>query len=272
MTLTVQGAQVHLVDVGTGTPTLFLHGNPDSADVWRGVIADMKGSFRCLAPDLPGFGRSQPLDHLDPSVEGIANWVDALVTAIGVTEPLNLVVHDFGGPFGLAWAAKYPHKVKSIGIMNTVFHGDYRWHFWGRVWRTPLLGELAMLVTNRFAMRQEMRRGSATLTNEQIDETYALMSKSMKETVLKLYRATDPDKLGNWEQRLLDVTAVVPTIVLWGDKDPYIGSNFADRFGARKVQHFKQWGHWMQMESPREVAQELLAFFGGQEAQARKAG
>ena len=233
MTLTVQGANVHLVDVGSGTPTLFLHGNPDSADVWRGVIADMKGSFRCLAPDLPGFGRSQELANLDPSAEGVAQWVDDLVTAIGITEPINLVVHDFGGPIGLAWVVKHPQKVRSIAIMNTFFHGDYRWHFWGRVWRTPLLGELSMLIINRFAMRFEMRRGSATLTNEQIDEAYAFMSPGMKRTVLKLYRATDPKNLGAWEQRLLAVTAKVPTIVLWGDQDPYIGSQFADRFGAR---------------------------------------
>lgn len=272
MTLTVQGAKVHLVDVGSGTPTLFLHGNPDSADVWRGVIADMKGSFRCLAPDLPGFGRSQALADFDASAEGLAQWVDDLISAIGITEPLNLVVHDFGGPFGLTWAVQHPSKVRSIAIMNTVFHGDYRWHFWGRVWRKPILGELAMLITNRFAMRMEMRRGSATLTNEQIDETYALMSPAMQRTVLKLYRATDPEKLGDWERRLLALTAQVPTIVLWGDQDPYIGSRFADRFGARKVRHFKEWGHWMQMESPHQVAQELLAFFGEQEASLRKAG
>jgi pimeloyl-ACP methyl ester carboxylesterase len=129
-----------------------------------------------------------------------------------------------------------------------------------------------MLIINRFAMRFEMRRGSVTLTNEQIDEAYALMSPGMKRTVLKLYRATDPKNLGVWEQRLLAVTANVPTIVLWGDQDPYIGSQFADRFGARKVRHFKQWGHWIQMESPHEVAQELLAFFGEQAGLARKAG
>ncbi len=272
MTLTVQGGKVHLVDEGRGTPTLFLHGNPDSADVWRGVIADMKGEYRCLAPDLPGFGRSEALPHLDPSGDGVARWVDDLVTAIGITEPLNLVVHDFGGPFGLAWAAKYPQKIKSIAVLNTVFHGSYRWHFWGRVWRTPILGELSMMVMSRFAMRQEMRRGSPTLTNEQIDETYALMSPAMKQTVLKLYRATDPAKLGDWEQRLLAVTAQVPTIVVWGDLDPYIPSHYADRFGARRVRHFKQWGHWMQMESPHEVADELLAFFGEHAQPMRKTG
>lgn len=272
MTLTVQGARVHLVDTGSGTPTLFLHGNPDSADVWRGVITEMQGSLRCLAPDLPGFGRSQAIEAFDPSIDGLANWVNDLVTAIGITEPVNLVVHDFGGPFGLAWAAKYPHKIKSIAIMNTVFHGDYRWHFWGRVWRTPVLGELAMLITNRAGMRIEMRRGSPTLTNEQIDETYSLVSKDMQKTVLKLYRAADPEKLADWEPRLLAVTAKLPTIVLWGDKDPYIGKQFADRFGARKVQHYPQWGHWLQVESPHDVARDLLAFFGEQEGELRKVG
>ncbi len=261
MPITVQGARVHFIDQGRGTPTLFLHGNPDSSDVWHGVIAAMQGSVRCIAPDLPGFGRSEPLPAFDASADGLARWVDAFVAALGITEPLNLVVHDFGGPFGLAWAVRHPHKVHRIGVLNTVFHGDFRWHFWARVWRTPVLGELSMLLMNRLALRREMRRGSPSLTNAQIDETYALMSPTMKRTVLRLYRATTPATMGNAEEQLLALTARVPAVVLWGDRDPYISRRYAERFGARAVRHFGHLGHWTQLEAPHDVARELLAFF-----------
>jgi pimeloyl-ACP methyl ester carboxylesterase len=58
MAFTVQNVNVHLVEEGSGPPILFLHGNPDSADMWRAVIVSLREQFRCLAPDLPGFGRS----------------------------------------------------------------------------------------------------------------------------------------------------------------------------------------------------------------------
>jgi haloalkane dehalogenase len=58
MAFTVRGVEVHLRDEGVGTPTLFLHGNPDSADLWDGVITRLRPHHHCLAPDLPAFGRS----------------------------------------------------------------------------------------------------------------------------------------------------------------------------------------------------------------------
>src|SRR5713226_8944810 len=98
MTLTVRDVQVYLVDKGSGTPTLFLHGNPDSSDMWSGVIVPLSRHYRCLAPDLPGFGRSIAPADFDCSLDNLAGFVDDLMRAIGITQPVNLVVHDFGGP------------------------------------------------------------------------------------------------------------------------------------------------------------------------------
>ena len=109
----------------------------------------LQAERRCLAPDLPGFARSAVSPHEDLSLDGSARWVDDLVQAIALTEPVDLVVHDIGGPIGLAWAVKHPAKVRSLTIINTVFHADYKWHFWGRVWRTPLLGETVYLYGER---------------------------------------------------------------------------------------------------------------------------
>lgn len=57
------------------------------------------------------------------------------------------------------------------------------------------------------------------------------------------------------------LTARVPAVVLWGDRDPYISRRYAERFGARAVRHFGHLGHWTQLEAPHDVARELLAFF-----------
>ena len=82
MYVTVQNAKIYVMDEGSGTPTLFLHGVADSSDVWSGVIARLKKHYRCLAPDLPGFGRSTAPEDFDcsfpvsfPRGNGSSNYV-----------------------------------------------------------------------------------------------------------------------------------------------------------------------------------------------------
>lgn len=259
--ISVQNVNVHLVDKGSGPAVLLLHGNPDSADMWHGVIARLSSQCRCLAPDLPGFARSNAPPDFDCSLDGMARFVDGLMLAVGVTEPVDLVVHDFGGPYGLAWAVKHPEKVRRIAVMNAMFFSDYRWHFWARVWRTPVVGELSMLLMNRGLFAWELRRGSRKLSREHIIRSYARVTPSMKRMVLRLYRATDPENFGGWEEKLLELTRRIPTIVLWGDGDPYIPREFAERFGAQRVEHFPKCGHWLPVEAADEVSDHLLRFF-----------
>lgn len=259
--VTVQDAKLNVVDQGSGTPTLFLHGVADSSDVWSPVISRLQTHYRCLAPDLPGFGRSTAPENFDCSLDNMAVFVDDLVKAIGIHEALNLVVHDFGGPFGLAWAVRHPAKLKHLAIMNTPFFSDYRWHFWARVWRTPVLGELSWRFMNRWVFTQEMKRGSRKLSVQQIHRIFDLISPAMQRMILRLYRATDPENFRGWENELLKVTARVPTRVLWGAHDPYIPRKFADRYGAQSVHVFPDSGHWVQLEEADQVSHELLEFF-----------
>jgi pimeloyl-ACP methyl ester carboxylesterase len=82
----------------------------------------------------------------------------------------------------------------------------------------------------------------------------------MKKEVLRLYRASDPANFKDWEQKFLALTAAKPTLVIWGDKDPYISPRFAERFGARKVVHLPDVGHWPPIEAPAECADAILEF------------
>jgi pimeloyl-ACP methyl ester carboxylesterase len=257
----VNGSNTHLEDEGSGPPALFLHGNPDSSILWRQVIKELKPRFRCLAPDLPGFGRSAFPQNFHGSLEEMAAFVDELLIVARVTEPINLVVHDFGGPYGLAWSVKNPSKIRRLAILNTIFTADYKWHFWGRIWRTPVLGELSMITMNRWTFRASMRRSSPGLSDEHLRETYALITPATKKMILRLYRAADPGRFKGWEEGLLQLTQHVPTCVLWGDRDPYVGSTFAERFGAQEIFHYPDYGHWLPVEAPREVSARLMEFF-----------
>jgi pimeloyl-ACP methyl ester carboxylesterase len=261
MNLVVAGARTYVKTTGEGSPVLFLHGNPDTSDVWEAVADRLARQHRCFAPDLPAFGRSESPASFDASLDGLATWVDRLVAALDLTRPVDLVVHDFGGLFGIAWAVRYPDKVRRLAILNTVFFPDYRWHFWARVWRTPMLGELSFALNSRLGMRLEMRRGSKRLPAGYADRAYANMTRPMTRMVLQLYRATDPTAFAPWQDGLRALAERTPLIVLWGDRDPYIGPAFADRFGAREVHHFADAGHWLQLEEPDAVAAHLLGFF-----------
>ncbi|MAL97107.1 alpha/beta fold hydrolase [Hydrocarboniclastica marina] len=264
MTVTVQGAATYLVDQGSGPPILFLHGNPDSADLWHNQIAHLSRDYRCLAPDLPGFARSDAPQGFDYSLDSLAAWVEDLLAAANVRGPVHLVVHDLGGPTGLAWATKHPDRVLSLVPINTVFFSDYRWHFFARVWRTPVLGELSMLLMNRFAFRQEIRRGSRKLDRDHIDRTYDQITPQMRRSVLRFYRALTPQKLQAWEEGFTRLLEKVPVMVLWGDHDPYLPSRFAERFGTENVRHFPDCGHWTPEEKALEVSRSLAEFLDGQ--------
>jgi pimeloyl-ACP methyl ester carboxylesterase len=99
------------------------------------------------------------------------------------------------------------------------------------------------------------------VSNEHLRETYALITPATKKMILRLYRAADPENFKGWEEGLLQLSRHVPSCVLWGDRDPYIASTFAKRFGAQKIFHYPDHGHWLPLEAPQEVSARLIEFF-----------
>jgi pimeloyl-ACP methyl ester carboxylesterase len=255
------GADVFVRDRGTGPPILFLHGNPDTGDLWDEVVGRLHPRHRCIAPDLPGFGRSAAAGDFDCSFANLGRFLDELVGGVGAALPLDVVAHDFGGAFGMAWAIQHADKVRRIVVINHPFFvADYRWHRWARLWRTPLLGELSLRAMNWPAFHRVMRHGSRRLTREAIRRAYASLTLQWERMVLRLYRAADPAAFRAWEPRMLQLTARVPALVLWGRHDPYIPRWVADRFGAARVVHLPNAGHWPPAELPDRVAAEIREF------------
>jgi len=255
----VQNHKVHFERSGQGPPALFMHGVPDTADIWKDVIAGVRDRYTCHAADFMGIHRSAENPDFNYSFDGYADWVEALVQALGIDQPLTLVVHDWGLT-GLAWACKYPQRIVRIVVANTVFTHLYKWHFWARVWRIPILGELAMLSMNRFIFRREMRRGSRKLSREQIDHAYqgAFATFRSRFVVLKMYRSADPAMLIGWEARYAALAQSVPVKVLWGEHDPYLPRWVSGCFATQDVEFIAGCGHWVPAEAPERVVAALL--------------
>ena len=263
MSIIIQDVNVYLTAYGSGSPVLFLHGAPDSAEMWRGVIEQLKDRYHCFAPDLPGFGRSTAPVKIDCSLDNMARFINELVEAAAIPTPLNLVVADFGATYGLSWAVTHPQKIRRIAITGgSNFSSRYHWHDAARLLRTPLLGELGVASISLTSHEKMMRQNAPLVSPEYVREAYAL-SLAKPETrrmMLKLYRSINPKDFVGREERLHNLTKQVPTLVLWGDKDSFITPEYADQFGSAQVEHFPQNGHWLAIEAPEVVAQRLTTF------------
>lgn len=267
----VDGAETHLVErSGTASadaaaPIVLLHGNPDSADLWRPVLERLDVPQRLVAPDLPGFARSdEPAAHrerlADDPLGAMSAWVDAFLEALGgaADGPVHLVGHDFGGVYAGAWAIDHPERVASLTMIDTFFHADHRWHAWARVWRTPLLGELSMLAMSWPLFRMEMRRGSERLDDEHLRATWRLVTPRARRAVLRLYRAADPEIFaGGPEASLRRLMRARPSAAIWGAHDPYLPVAGARAFDARRVLVLDDCGHWPPVERPEVVAEAI---------------
>ncbi|MBO0792817.1 MAG: alpha/beta hydrolase [Ktedonobacteraceae bacterium] len=264
MSLVIDGVNVYLKESGSGSPILFLHGAPDSAEMWNGVIEHLKSHHRCIALDLPGFGRSTAPAHFNCSLENMAHFLNAVIEKAAIPTPLNLVVADFGATYGLSWAVEHPQHVQRLAIAGgSNFSSRYRWHGTARLLRTPLLGEAIMAMVSLPLQEKTMRQNAPLVSPEYVREAYAL-SLAKPETrrmMLKLYRSINPQGFVGREECLQELTSHVPTLVLWGDKDPFTAPEYAEQFGSAQVEHFPQNGHWLAVEIPEIVAQRLTTFF-----------
>ncbi len=115
------GLHMATVDHGDGDPIVFLHGNPTSSYLWRNVIPHVEHLGRCIAPDLIGFGDSDKLPNSGPgSYRFVENrtYLDRLLSELGVTERVVLVVHDWGSGLGFDWARRHPDAVAGIAYLE----------------------------------------------------------------------------------------------------------------------------------------------------------
>jgi haloalkane dehalogenase len=119
----ILGRRMAYIDVGTGAPIVFLHGNPTSSFLWRNIIAPLSQGERCIAPDLIGMGDSEKLNNTDRTSYSLAEhqrYIDAFLDAIVPHEALTLVIHDWGSALGFDWARRHPERVRGIAYMEGV--------------------------------------------------------------------------------------------------------------------------------------------------------
>jgi pimeloyl-ACP methyl ester carboxylesterase len=241
---------------------VFVHGNPGPADDWRALVGRIGDFARAVAPDMPGYGHADKPRDFDYTVQGYGAHLAGVMTQLGITRA-HLVMHDFGGPWGLAWAAADPDAFASATLINTGVLLDYHWHHYAKIWRTPGVGELFQATTTRGAFRMLVGRENPRLPGAALDRLYDVSrSWPTKRAVLKLYRATPATAMGGLRDRLRPLDR--PALVVWGTGDAYIPWEQAERqletFPSARVQLLEGLGHWPFLEDPGRVDEHLIPF------------
>jgi haloalkane dehalogenase len=259
--------RLHYVDTGEGDVVLFLHGEPTWSYLWRKVIPPVRDAgFRCIVPDLPGFGRSdKPTDFDWYSYDAHTEAMAALLEQLDLGD-ITFVVHDWGGNIGLRLAVEHRDRVARLVLMDTgLFTGRNRFSdawiaFRDFVARTEDL-PIGFLVKGACARDMPHDVFSA------YEAPFPNAESKAGARAFPLMMPTSPEMPGAAEaQRTLEALPGldVPKLVLWADKDPVIPVDVAVRLaaaiGAPEPEVIENASHFLQEDAGEEIGRRIAAW------------
>ena len=201
----------------SGDPVLLVHGFPESSRMWVPLMAALsEAGRRCVAPDLFCLGDSQ--DPGPATFERNREALSALHDALDLGR-VAVVVHDWGGFVGLAWACEHPDLVSALVISDTGFFSDGRWHGMAEAIRGEQ-GEELVGALDRDGFAGLLRAEGAGFSEEDVDAYWRPFAEGRgREATLEFYRSMEFSKLAPYEERLRELG--VPTLLLWGADDKF---------------------------------------------------
>ena len=269
--LDVDGGSMRYVDEGSGPVVLMVHGTPTWSFLYRHLIKALSARYRCVAPDLLGFGLSEKPGSASYRPADQARRLTTLIDTLGLKD-VTLVVHDFGGPIGLAHAIERPENVARLVLFNTWMwslrddvrvaragrlfgSGIGRFLFQRLAFSTQVLWRSAIADKARYtpAIHGQYRAALATAAERRVTWHYArelLGSSDWYESL--------------WSRR--DRIAHTPALLVWGLKDPAFGTALArwrSVFERADVVELPDVGHAPPEERGPEVATLVERFLEG---------
>jgi haloalkane dehalogenase len=261
--LELDGAHVHYIDEGSGPTLLMLHGNPTWSFLYRDIVAALRDRFRCLALDYPGFGLSTPPPDYGFTVAEHAEIVTGFVAELGL-EDWTPVVQDWGGPVGLAAAARAPEKVAALAILNTwawPLQGNRTTSRFSKLMGGPI-GQFAIIRLNGFVnlviplavqrgrpARAVMDHYRSPLPTPQSRRAAAILPRELLAARPFLERV----------EKGLERLRHLPALLCFSDGDPLFGKPDQDRFAQALPNHRRvtvvNAGHYLQEDAPLEIAE-----------------
>lgn len=223
--LEFEGSRIAVTDVGRGPVLLFVHTGFWSF-IWRDVFLRLAPDFRCIGFDAPGTGQSGRLPADQISLESASRAMTAVVQRLHLEE-ITLVVHDLGGPSGVAGAARTPERFRGLCAINA-----FAWEPSGALFRSMLALMGSRAVTELDALTGILPRVTASAfgVGRNMDETSRRAFRSGIGTqgarsfhaYLQSARASD-ELYGDVESALAGVFRPLPVLTIFGERNDPLG-------------------------------------------------
>ncbi|MFO0597028.1 MAG: alpha/beta fold hydrolase [Myxococcaceae bacterium] len=275
-----QGVKLHYLDEGKGDPLVMLHGNPTWSFYWRNLVTEFSKDHRVIVPDHVGCGLSdKPGDEqYEYVLERRVADLDRLIDSLKLGDRITLVVHDWGGMIGMAWATKNPHRVKRFVVLNTAGFGlpqgrKLPWQI-GVVRYAPFF-PVPVRAFNAFSRGANMlcstRPGRMTPL---IQKAYLAPYDSWQHRIAVQRFVEDiPLKPGDRSWPIVNEVSEklaqfsdVPMLICWGRKDFVFDDAFLAEWRRRlpkaEVNVFEDAGHYVLEDAHEEIIGLMRKFFG----------
>jgi len=211
-----------------------------------------------VAFDMPGMGHaSDPLEG-PYTTDGAAAFIDHVLARLGIKH-VHLVLHDFGGPWGLQWGAAHGDLLSSVVLIDTGVLINYVGHPAAIVWHTPVTGEVSMATLTRDSFKADLQaENPKPFPSQFLDRMYDDYDRYTRCAVLSYYRSiANPDTLGR-EQAAALSNRRRPALVVWGEDDVYLPPQLlADEqkqaFPDAEIHILPGDGHWPFIDDPQRV-------------------
>jgi haloalkane dehalogenase len=256
----LDGFRLAHLDEGDGQPVVFLHGEPTWSYLWRMVIPPVRDAgFRCIAPDLPGFGRSdKPTDVGWYSYDRHSNSVGQLLEYLDLTNA-TIVVHDWGGAIGLRAAVEHPDRIARIVALDTgLFTGQQQMNDAWRAFRDFV--ERTEDLPIGFLVRGACKHDPGDAVIAGYDAPFPNAASKAGARAFPLMIPVSPDMPGaKAGRRVLEAMRSDnrPKLLLWADSDPILPLAVGQRFAAAlnsEVHHvIADASHFLQEDAGPEI-------------------
>jgi pimeloyl-ACP methyl ester carboxylesterase len=272
------GLRYHYLDEGSGAPVVMLHGNPTWSFFYRNLVLALRERQRVIVPDHIGCGLSDkpPDSAYRYTLASRVDDLERLLEHLQLRENITLVLHDWGGMIGMAYASRHPERIARLVVLNTAAFRlpatkRLPWSLWlcGKSPLAPLLVR-GLKAFSHGAVRYCAQRPLPP----EVREAYLAPYRSWRERIAVLRFVQDIPlvptdaayELVRSVEAGLDRFRRVPMLICWGERDFVFDAHFLAewrrRFPDAEVHTFPDAGHFVLEDARDEIAtlvQDFLA-------------
>ncbi|MFZ4858487.1 MAG: alpha/beta fold hydrolase [Desulfuromonadaceae bacterium] len=275
--LDIGGLGYHYLDEGTGTPVVMLHGNPSWSFYYRNLVLALRDRYRCIVPDHIGCGLSDKPgdDRYEYTFSRRVDDLELLLETLEISENITLVVHDWGGMIGMAYAIRHPGRIVRLVILNTgAFHlpKTKPLPLGLRICRDTVLGTLLVRGFNAFSVGASYVGCKRNPMSPELRALYQLPYDSWQNRIATLRFVQDiPLSPGDRGYDLVSAVSDgigqfsnLPMLICWGEQDFVFDRHFLaewqQRFPAAEFHSYPDCGHYILEDAKEEVVPLISRF------------